>query len=151
MSELMKKGSKDAYGKNIRGNMHSIGNIFLTKHEVSTHEAIKKVLPLQMRHSNIDVLYVPTGLKRNRTKMLKSQSLLQKMHPEDTNVFASNIIDNHENRPDDLHSLCLADFASNDVSKTSGNVAVETDDIKTYTIPVSNIDDIEPNPIVIAL
>ena len=150
MNELMKKGSKDADGKDIRGKMHSIGNIFLTKREVSTHEAIKKVLSLQMRHSNIDVFYVPTGLKKNRTKMLKSQLLLQKMHPEDTNVFASNIIDNHENRPDDLHSLCLADFASNYVSKTS-DVAVETDDIKSYTVPVSNIDDIEPNPIVIAL
>ena len=82
--------------------------------------------------------------------MLKSQSVLEKMHPEDTNVFASNIIDKYENRPDDLHSLCLADFASNYVSKTS-DVAVETDDIKSYTVPVSNIDDIEPNPIVIAL
>ena len=32
------------------------------------------------------------------------------MHPEDTNVLASDIIDKYENRPDDLHSLCLADF-----------------------------------------
>ena len=31
MSELMKKASKGAYGKDIRGEMHSIGNIFLTK------------------------------------------------------------------------------------------------------------------------
>ena len=35
------------------------------------------------------------------------------MHPEDTNMCASNILDKYENRPDDLHSLCLADFASN--------------------------------------
>ena len=42
--------------------------------------------------------------------MLKSQSILEKMHPEDTNMFASNIIDKYENRPDDLHSLCLADL-----------------------------------------
>ena len=56
MSELMKKVSKEAYGKDIKGKMHSIGNIFLTKREVSTHEAIKRVLSLPMRHSNIDVL-----------------------------------------------------------------------------------------------
>ena len=56
--------------------------------------------------------------------MLKSQSVLEKMHPEDTNVFASNIIDKYENRPDDLHSLCLADFASNYVSKKSDDVPV---------------------------
>ena len=71
MSELMKKASKEAYGKDIRSKMHSIGNTFSTKREVSTHEAIKRVLSLPMRHSNIDVLYVPTGLKKNRTRMLK--------------------------------------------------------------------------------
>ena len=64
MSELMKKSSKEAYGKDVRGKIHSIGNIFLTKCEVSTHEAIKGVLSLPMRNSNIDVLYVPTGLKK---------------------------------------------------------------------------------------
>ena len=64
MSELMKKTSKEANGKDIREKMHSIGNIFLTKHEVSTHEAIKRGLSLPMRHSNIDVLYVLTVLKK---------------------------------------------------------------------------------------
>ena len=44
--------------------MHSICNIFLIKHKVSKHEAIKRVLFLPMRHSNNDVPYVPTGLKK---------------------------------------------------------------------------------------
>ena len=57
----------------------SIGNIFLTKREVSTHEAIKRVLSLPMRHSNIDVIYVPTGVRKNRIRMLKSQSVLEKI------------------------------------------------------------------------
>ena len=39
----MKKLSKEAYGKAIRGEMHSIGSIFLTKLEISTHEALKRV------------------------------------------------------------------------------------------------------------
>ena len=42
MSELMKKTSKETYGKNIRGKINSIDNVFLTKREVSTHEAIKR-------------------------------------------------------------------------------------------------------------
>ena len=70
------------------------------------------------------------------------------MHPEDTNVLASNIIDKYENQPDDLHSLCLADFGSNYVSKKSDNLPIESDDIKSYTVPVSNI---KPNPNIIAL
>ena len=81
VSELMKKASKETCGKD----MDSVVSIFLTKREVSTHETIKRVLSLPMRHSNIDFLYVPTDLKTNRTRMLKSQSILEKMHPEDTN------------------------------------------------------------------
>ena len=41
MTELMKKTSEEAYGKNIKGKMLSIGNMYLTKHEVFTHEAIE--------------------------------------------------------------------------------------------------------------
>ena len=41
--------------------------------------------------------YVSTGPKNNRTRMLKSLSVLEKMHPDDTNVFASDIIDKCEN------------------------------------------------------
>ena len=67
----MKKPSKESYEKDIKGKMLSIGNTFLTKCKVSTHEAIKRVLSLPMRHSSIDVLYVPTCLKMNRTRMLK--------------------------------------------------------------------------------
>ena len=56
--------SKEAYGKDIEFKMLSIGNTFLTKRKVSMHEAIKRVLSLPVRHSNIDVLYVLTGLKK---------------------------------------------------------------------------------------
>ena len=93
----MKKASKGPYRKDIKDKMLSIGNTFLTKCKVSTLEAIKRVLSLPMRHSNIDVLYVPTGLKKNRTRMLKSLSTLEKIYPDDTNVFASNIIDKFKN------------------------------------------------------
>ena len=50
MSKRTKKISKEAYGKDVKGKMLSIGNIFLTKHEVSTYEAIKRVLSPPMRH-----------------------------------------------------------------------------------------------------
>ena len=56
MSSLMKNAPKEAYNKDIRGKMHSVGNIFLTKFEVSTHEAVKGVFSLHMKNSNIDFL-----------------------------------------------------------------------------------------------
>ena len=107
----MKKASKEAYGKDIKGKILYIGNTFLTKGEFSTHEEIKRVLSLPIRHSNIDVLFVPTGLKKNRTRMLKSLST-EKMLPDDKNVFASNLIDKYENRSDNpafnvLSRLCV--------------------------------------------
>lgn len=71
MNKLKKKASEEAF----KLKMHSI-NKFLTKCEVSTQEAIRKVLSLPMRHSNIDVLYDPTSLKKKRTRMLKPLSIL---------------------------------------------------------------------------
>ena len=42
ISKLMKKASKEAFGKDIKGKMLSIGNTFLIKREDPVYEAIKK-------------------------------------------------------------------------------------------------------------
>lgn len=55
----MKKTLKEVYDKDVRGKMHFLSNIFLTKRDVSTHEAIKRVLSVLMKHSNTDVLEQP--------------------------------------------------------------------------------------------
>ena len=151
MSEFMKKASKEAYCKDMRGKMYSIGNVILSKHEVSMHEAIERVFSLPMRHLNIDVHYAHNDLKKNRGRMLKSLLILEKMHPDDTNAFASNIIDKYETRPDDLHSLCLVDFASSYLSEKAVDVPIESDEIKSYSLPLANIDNVKSNPNVIVL
>ena len=104
-----------------------------------------------MRQSNIDVFYVPTSLKKNKTRMLKSLSTLEKLHPDDENVFASNIFDKYENQPDNLHSVCLADFASIYISKKVDNLSIEPDEIKSYTVSVSNVNDVKLNPNIIVV
>ena len=73
------------------------------------------------------------------------------MHPDDTNVFASNIIDKYEDRPDNLHSMCLAYFASSYVNKKVDDLPIEPDEIKSYTVPVSNINNVKLNPNIIVL
>ena len=85
-----------------------------------------------MRHSNIDVLYVPTGFKKNRNRMLKLLSIIKKIHPDDANAFGPSIIDKYKNRPDDLHSLCSADFAPSHISKKAVDVPIEPDESKSY-------------------
>ena len=77
MSELMKKAHKESTGKAVKDKLRAIGNVFLTKREVSLHEAIKRTLSLKMRSSNIDVEFIPTGPKHKRTRMLKSLSELK--------------------------------------------------------------------------
>ena len=67
------------------------------------------------------------------------------MNPEDNNVYATNIIDKYANRPDVLEQMCYADFATNYVSKKVDEVQVESEDIKSYTMPVSAIDEVEPS------
>ena len=81
-------------------------------------------------------------LKKNRIRMLKSLSILEKMHP-----------DNYWQlwRPDNLHSICLVDFTSSYVTKTAGNLPIQPDKIKSYIVQLSNIDDIRFNPNTIVL
>ena len=47
--------------------------------------------------------------------------------------------------------MCLADFGSSYISKKSDDLRIEPDEIKSYTVPVSNIDDgkLNPNSIVL--
>ena len=150
-SELMKKASKEATGKEVKGKLRVIGNVLTTKREISTFEAIKRVLSLPMRTSNIDTLYIPTGLKKNRTRMLKSQSALEMMHPDDTNIYTTNMLEKYACRPDDLEEMCYADFATNYISTKAEDMKIDSEDIRNYTTSVSTIEDVEPTSNVITL
>ena len=131
--------------------MRTIGNVFITKREVSTHEAIKRVLSLPLRTSNIDVIYVPSALKRNRTRMIKSIQVLETMNPDDTNVYSTNILERYQNRPDTLENLCLADFASSYDYASKIEIHEEQEDLCSYTEPVSHIDLVQEKSNIITL
>ena len=115
-------------------------SIIFTYGIIFTYEAFKYKCPVCSYRS-----------KNNRTRMLKLLSILERMHPDDTNIFASNIIGKYENRPDTLQSMCLADFASSYVSKKAEDLPIEPDEIKSYNVPVSSIDDVKLNPDIIVL
>ena len=92
MSELIKQASK-RLGKDNASKIHSVGNVLLTKSEVSVHKTIKRIFSFPVGNSIINVLYGLIALKKNRARMLKSPSVLEKSHLDDMIVFASNIID----------------------------------------------------------
>ena len=61
-------------------------------------------------------------MKQNRVSLPKTQGQLYKMDNDDTNVFATSIIDRYAARPNNLKEMCLASFAMN------YDVFIETDD-----------------------
>ncbi|XP_069125440.1 uncharacterized protein [Argopecten irradians] len=113
MSDLMKKTSKEASNKCIRDKLFDIGNLFLKAREVSEHEAISRLLSIPMRRSNVNVTFIPTDLKENRTRMLKPPSVIQNMDDDDEDIYMSNILDKYAARPKSLETRSLAFFVAN--------------------------------------
>ena len=136
-SELMKKAAKEASGLNLKEKLRKVGNVFITKREVTTPEAIKRSLSLPMRSSNIGCNYIFTGPREKRLRVLKPQHILKTMDSEDPNVYANGIYERYIHRPDSLVTMCYADFAANYVNVNVDD-DIEEDDIQNYTIPVSN-------------
>ena len=139
MSELMKKISKEAGNQDIRAKLRKIGNVFLTKREVSTHEAIIRLLSLTMRSSNIAVVFIPTGFREERTRLLKPLAILNTLDPDDPNVFCTNFLDRYANGPDELENTCYADFATN-YKPTNADKDIEPDDIESFVESITNIE-----------
>ena len=141
-SELMKKAGKEASGLGLKEKLRKAGNVFLTKREVTTPEAIKRTLSLPMRSSNIACKYIYTGKPEDRLRVLKPKHVLETMDPDDPDIYSAGVMERYINRPDKLENLCYADFAANYVS-TKVNQELEEDDIENYTTQVSNTDDQE--------
>ena len=93
-----------------------------------------------MRSSNIGCDFIVTGPSEKRLKVLKPQEVLQKMHPEGTNVFANGIIEKYANRRDSLENEYYANFGTGYVNVNTKDV-VEDDDVGSYTSPISNADE----------
>ena len=75
MGELMQKAFKESSSDGVKG-LKKAGNVYLNTREVSTHEAIVHTISLSSRLSNINVIYLPSGLKKNRIWILKLVSAI---------------------------------------------------------------------------
>ena len=110
MSELMHNACKEA--NTVKNKLKSIGNVFLKSREVSQHEAIARLIGLPLKETNVPVLFVTTGYRQQRTRMLKPRYVLERMNEDDTDIFTPNILDKYAARPSHLQQMCLAEFAS---------------------------------------
>ena len=57
------------------------------------------------------VIYVNSNMKHERVSLPKTRAQLEKMHPDDDDVFATSLIDRYMACPTSLEKMCLALFA----------------------------------------
>ena len=70
-----------------------------------------------MKQLNRSIVFVSTNCKSERIAVLKEKISLSKLDDEDTNVFQKSLIDRYMHRPQELQSICLAEFAATYVTK----------------------------------
>ena len=152
LGELMRKAVKEVNEAGVGNKLRAIGNVFITAREVSFQESTYHLLSHPFRHSNVDVQYIATGPKKQRTRVLKPRAVLETMDDDDTDVFAVGPIEKYENRPDVLEEMCLADFITNYRHKSTTDAdSVEENTIEGYFKPVAGYtnDDNDDNGILI--
>ena len=66
--------------------------------------------------------------------MQKSIDILDTMDPNNTNIFATNMIEKYVDHPDNLEDICYADFVTSYMSKNVEE-ALDEEDIQSHTNP----------------
>lgn len=107
--------------------------------EVSAREAVNYILSLPMKQLRRSVVFVSTNPNHERIAVLNSHDSLSQLDDADTIVFRKSLIDRYQHRPQQLNSMCLAEFAATfatdykpDDSMTSDTLPdVESDNTST--------------------
>ena len=138
MGELMKKAVKEANESGVADKLRVMGNVFIKMREISLHESILGLSSSPFRRSNVDVIFIPTGPKERRTRVMKSKAVLENMDEEDPNIFVASLLDKYSNRPDSLTDKCLAYFATNYRHKSVTDADIKTEStIEGFMKPVA--------------
>ena len=127
---------KHSENQSLQSRLSVVANTFLTHRQIGESEAFFKILPhLQMKHSNIDAVFLPTGFKENRSRFLmeltedqakQCQNVLRIQNKEGLFTEKPSLIDKYEridtSRNMHLLKLTYIQFA---MKYTSSNVSVE--------------------------
>ena len=112
MGVLLKQVASEARTDELKQQMRKVGSAFLTHREVSAQEAVYRILSLPMKQLSRSVVFVDTNPKNERIAVLKGKQILSQLDDDDTNVFQKSLIDRYQHRPQELQSMCLAEFAA---------------------------------------
>lgn len=112
MSVLLRQVAAEVRTDELKTQLSKIGSAFLNHREVSAQECVYRILSMPMKQLSRSVVYVDTNAKKDRIAVLKSTNMLKQLDDEDTNVFQRSLIDRYQHRPQQIRSMCLAEFAS---------------------------------------
>ena len=69
-------------------------------------------------------MFVNTNPKHERIAVLKNNDSLSQLDDDDTNVFQKSLIDRYQHRPQQLSSMCLAEFTATYVTNYTSDDCV---------------------------
>ena len=94
---------------------------------MSAQEAVYCILSLPMKQLSRSVVFVDTNPKHERIAVLKNPDFLNQLEDDDTNVFQKYLIDRYQHRPQQLASMCLAEFAATYVTNYKPDDSMTSD------------------------
>ena len=112
MGELLKRVANEANADDLKAQMKKVGSSFLTHREVSAQKAAYRILSLPMKQLSRTVVFVNTNPQNERIAVLKDHATLKELDDDDPDVFHKSLIDRYVHRPQQLQSMCLAEFAA---------------------------------------
>ena len=136
MSVLLKQVASEARTEELKFQLRKVGSAFLTHREVSAQEAVYRILSLPLKQLSRSVVFVDTNPKHERIAVLKQSTALSQLNDDDTDVFQKSLIDRYQHRPEQLQSVCLAEFAATYVTKYQQH----GDDSECDALPASDSD-----------
>ena len=148
LGDVLKAVSSESVHLGTKQSMKTVAKKFLTHREVSAQEAVYRLLSLPLTRGSRQVIFVPTDLPNNRTRLIKPLIMIQKLEDDDPDVFAKGILERYQARPNQLEDMCLAEFASkyslgskkesDDTRNTSYEDESSTDREQMQTITLKN-------------
>ena len=102
---------KDA---DVRARLRKVGNVYLSNRELSAQEAAYRLLSIPLKRCSSRMVWIPTDLPEDRIGILKPQTLLDDLDDDDTDVYATGIVEKYSKRPDHplLNAITLWEFAA---------------------------------------
>jgi hypothetical protein len=92
--------------------MRKIANVLLNGVEISAQEASYGVLGIPLTNSSRDCIFNPTGPQEERIIFVKTENELRNLDSDSTDIGARGLLDHYVQRPDEIESICLAEFAA---------------------------------------